>query len=177
MNDGTSGDIDYQSGNTAFHANWYGFDDGVRGSGLAEYKYILTDQNDVNITPWTSVGLQTIAAISGLSLKDGSTYHITVRAIDRVGHYKEVKSDGVRIDTTHPVYTGKIFVEGETPEKDNEDVVYVSDVSSLTASWPKFVDKQSGMEKYQWSMVKVNEKPTEWKDVLGRPLATIAVFR
>ena len=147
VNDGTSGDIDYQSGNTAFHANWYGFDDGVRGSGLAEYKYILIDQNDVNITPWTSVGLQTIAAISGLSLKDGSTYHITVRAIDRVGHYKEVKSDGVCIDTTRPVYTGKIFVEGETPEKDNEDVVYVSDVSSLTASWPKFVDKQSGMEK------------------------------
>ena len=160
-----------------FHANWYGFDDGVRGSGLAMYKYILTDQSDVNITPWTSVGLQTNVAISGLSLRDTNTYYITVRAIDKVGRYKEVKSDGVYIDTTRPVYTGKIIVEGETPQKDNENVVYISDESSVTASWPQFVDKQSGIEKYQWSMVKDNEQPTEWKDMPGKNFATIAVFR
>ena len=177
VNDGTSGDIDYQSGNTAFHANWFGFDDGVRGSGLAEYKYILTDEYGVNITPWTSFGLQTSVTISGISLRDGGTYYITVKAIDRVGHYKEVKSDGVYIDTTHPVYTGKIFVEGEISQKDNETVIYTSDESSVTASWPQFVDEHSGMEKYQWSMVKDHEQPTEWKDVPGINLATRAVFR
>ena len=177
VNDGTSNDVDYQSGETVLHANWNGFDDGVRGSGLAEYKYILTNQNDVNITSWTSVGLQTNVTVSGINLRDGNTYHITVRAIDRVGHYKDVKSDGVYIDTTHPVYTGKIHVEGETSQKDNLTVVYIPYEGTVTASWPQFVDEHSGMKKYQWSIVKNHQQPTEWKDVPGVRLATRAVFR
>ena len=177
VNDGTSGDIDYQSGNTVFHANWYGFDDGNRGSGLAEYKYRLTDQNDVNITPWTSASLRKNVTLSGISLRDTNTYYITVRAIDKVGHYKEVKSDGVYIDTTHPVYAGKLIVEGQISQKGNKTVIYISDESSVTASWPQFLDEHSGMEKYQWSIVKDHEQPTEWKDVPGINLATRAVFR
>jgi hypothetical protein len=178
INDGLSDDIDYQSGDTVFHANWNGFDDGTRGSGLADYKYILTDQNDVNVTSWTSVGLQTNVTILGISLVDGNTYYMTVRAIDRVGHYKEIKSDGVYIDTTHPVYTGKIIVEGEMAQKDNESVVYIQNIEdSVTASWPQFVDEHSGMKKYQWSIVEDQEQPTEWKDVPGINLATRAVFR
>ena len=177
VNDGPSNDIDYQSADTVFYGNWNGFDDGVRGSGLAEYKYILTDQNDVNITPWTSVGLQRNVTLLGINLRDVNAYYITVRAIDRVGHYKDVRSDGVYIDTTHPVYTGKILVEGETSQNENETVVYIWNKGSITASWPQFVDEHSGMKKYQWSIVKNHEQPTEWKDVLGINLATRAVFR
>ena len=177
INDGLSDDIDYQSGDTVFHANWNGFDDGTRGSGLADYEYILTNQNDVNVTSWTSVGLQTNVTISGISLVDGNTYYMTVRAIDRVGHYKEIKSDGVHIDTTHPVYTGKIIVEGVTAQKDNESVVYIQSKESVTASWPQFVDEHSGMKKYQWSIVEDHEQARQWKDVPGLYLATRAVFR
>ena len=177
VNDGTSDDIDYQSSQTVFHANWNGFDDGIRGSGLAIYKYILKDQNDNNITSWTSVGLQESVTITDINLENGNTYHINIRAIDRVGHYKEVKSDGVFIDTSHPVYTGKITIEGETSQKDNVTVVYIWNKGSMTASWPQFVDEHSGMKKYQWSMVKHDEQPTEWKDVPGINLATRAVFR
>ena len=177
VNDGTANDIDYQSGDTVFHANWNGFDDGVRGSGLAEYKYILTDQNDVNITSWTSVGLQTNVTISGIYLGDGNIYYITVRAIDRVRHYKDVRSDGVYIDITHPVYAGKINVQGETWQKNNATAVYIPNEGSVTASWPQFVDKHSGMQKYQWSFVKEHQQSTEWKDVPGINLATRAVFR
>ena len=178
VNDGTSSDIDYQSGDAVFHAIWYGFDDGVRGSGLAEYKYKLTNQNDVSTVPWTSMGLQTNVTISGINLENGNTYYITVRAIDRVGHFTEVKSDGVYIDTTHPVYSGKLVVEGETSQKNNVSVVYISAEGSLiTASWPQFVDEHSGMEKYQWSIVKDHEQPIEWKEVPGINLATRAVFR
>ena len=177
VNDGTSNDIDYQSGDTVFHANWKGFNDGVRGSGLAEYKYILMDHNDVNITSWNSVGLQTNVTILGINLIDRKTYYITVRAIDRVGHQKDVHSDGVSIDTTHPVYTGAITVEGETSEKDNKTIVYIQNKGSVTASWPQFVDEHSGMKKLQWSIVKDREEPTGWKDVPGINLATKAVFR
>ena len=177
VNDGTSEDIDYQSHDTVFHANWNGFDDGVRGSGLAEYNYILTDQNDVNITSWTSVGLQTNVTVSEIRLGDLNTYYIIVRAVDRVGHYKEVKSDGVRIDTTNPVYTGKIDVEGETYSKDNKTVFYVQNTGSVTAAWPQFVDEHSGMKKYQWCIFKDHEQPTEWQDVPGINLGRRAVFR
>jgi hypothetical protein len=94
-----------------------------------------------------------------------------------VGNYKDVKSDGVYIDTTHPVYTGKIIVEGETALKDNKSVVYIDNKGSVTASWPQFVDQHSGMKKYQWSVVKNHEQTTEWKDVPGTNLATRAIFQ
>ena len=177
VNDGTFSDIDYQSGDTVFHANWNGFDDGFRGSGLGEYKYILTDQKDVNITSWIPAGLQTNVTISGINLGDGNTYYITVRAIDRVGHSKEVKSDGVYIDKTHPVFTGKIIVYGETSQIDNLTIVYISNEGSVTASWPQFVDEHSGMKKHLWRIVKNRKEGIEWKDVPGRNLATRAVFR
>jgi hypothetical protein len=177
VNDGLSNDIDYQSDNTVFHANWNGFGDGVHGSGLAEYKYILTNENDNNLTLWTTVGLQTNVTILGINLLDGSIYYITVRAIDRVGHYKEIKSDGVYIDTTHPVYTGKIVVEGEMAQENEETVVYIQSEDSVTVSWSQFVDDHSGMKKYQWSIVGNHEQSTEWEDVPGIDLATRAVFR
>ena len=177
VRDGSFDDIDYQSSDTVFHANWNGFDDGVRGSGLAEYKYTLTDQNDINIKSWTSVSLRTNVTLDGLSLVDGNTYYITVRAIDRVGNYKDIKSDGVYIDATHPVYTGKVIVEGETAQENNELVVYVQHKEPITASWPQFVDAHSGMKKYQWSIVKNQEQPTKWQDMPGTSLATRATFR
>jgi hypothetical protein len=177
VHDGSSDDIDYQSGDTVFHGNWYGFDDGIRGSGLVQYKYAVTDQNNVNVKSWTTVSLQTNnVTVDGLSLTDGNTYYITVRAIDRVGNYKDIKSDGVYVDITHPVYTGKMIVEGEAVQE-NELVVYVPDKEPITASWPPFVDEHSGMKKYQWSIVKNKEQPTEWQDVPGTNLATRATFR
>jgi hypothetical protein len=176
VRDGSSHDIDYESSDTVFHANWNGFHDGVRGSGLAEYRYRLTDENNNNITSWISNSLETNVTLNGLDLADGNTYYITVRAIDRAGNYKDIKSDGVYIDTTHPVYTGKIIVDGETAQE-NESVVYVKDKASITASWPPFVDEHSGMKKYQWSIVQDHEKRKEWQDVPDTSLATRARFR
>ena len=177
VNDGTSGDIDYQSADNVFHANWNGFDDGPKGSGLAEYKYKLTDKNNKDIKSFASAGLQTKVTITGLSLLHGQTYFLTVRAIDKVGHYKDVKSDGVLIDTSHPVYTGSIRVQGEAAVTNGEKVVYLSDKDSITVYWPQFVDAHSGMLKYQWSIVERGSKPTTWADVPGVKLATNAVLR
>ena len=177
VNDGTSSDIDHQSSDTVFNANWNRFDDGVRGSGLAGYKYILTDQNNENVISWISISLHTNVTIEGLNLTDGNTYYITVRAFDRVGHHRDVKSDGVYIDTTHPVYTGKIHVNGEPTQKDNNMVIYIANEGSITASWPQFVDQHSGMNKYQWSIVENHKKPTEWRDMPGITLATKARIR
>ena len=178
VNDGTSPDIDYQSGDNIFHANWNGFSDGQKGSGIAEYRYKLTDKKSGRvITQWASSGLQTKATITGLNLANGNTYFITVRAVDKVGHHVEASSDGVFIDTTHPVYTGSISVQGETAQKNGETVVYIKSKESVTVSWPQFVDEHSGMSKYQWAIVERRKKSASWKDVPGVNLATKAVLR
>lgn len=180
VSDGTSQDIDYQSADNEFHGNWNGFNDGLNGSGLAEYRYKLTDSNNKDITRWFSVrasGHRTTVAIGKLSLLNGNTYYLTVRAIDKVGNYKDVKSDGVFIDTTHPVYTGSVSVQGETAKKNGETVTYMRDKDSVTVSWPQFLDEHSGMNKYQWSIAEKNVTPTTWQDVPGVKLATKAVLR
>ena len=177
VNDGNSDDIDYQSTENVFHANWNGFDDGQKGSGIAEYKYKLTDKNKKDITSWTSTGLQTKVTVTGLNFVNGNTYFITVRAIDKVGHHKDVKSDGVTIDTSHPVYTGRISVQGESAQNNGEEVVYIRYNDSVTVSWPQFVDEHSGMKTYQWSTFEKGRKPTAWNDVPGVKLATKAVLR
>jgi hypothetical protein len=177
VNDGPSDDIDYQSADNVFFANWHGFDDGQKGSGLAEYKYKLTDKNTNDITSWVSAGLHTKANITGLNLLDGNTYYVTVRAIDKVGHHKDVKSNGVFIDTSHPVYTGSMSVQGEVAQKDGETVVYMRDNDSVTVAWPQFIDTHSGMRKYQWTIVEKGAKLTSWKDVPGVKLANNAVLR
>ncbi|XP_028399030.1 uncharacterized protein LOC114522523 [Dendronephthya gigantea] len=177
VNDGTSGDIDHQSGDDVFHANWYGFSDGQKGSGIGEYKYRLVEENDRGvITQWSSSDLQTKATITGLSLVNGKTYYIAVRAVDKVGNYVEIKSDGVSIDTSHPVYTGNISVQGEIAQKNGETIVYIRSNESVTLSWPQFVDQHSGMLKYQWSMVERDEKAASWKDVPGVRLDTSAII-
>ena len=177
VNDGTSEDIDYQSADGTFNANWRGFDDGKKGSGLAEYKYKMTDKNNKDITSWSSARLQTKITVTGLSLLNGNTYYITVRALDKVGHYNDVRSDGVTVDTSHPVYTGSISVQGEKTQGNGEPVVYIRSTDSVTLSWPQFVDEHSGMNKYQWTIVEKGVNPTSWTDVPGVKLATKAVLR
>ena len=38
VNDGVTSDIDYQSQGSSLSANWNGFNDGVEGSGIVEYR-------------------------------------------------------------------------------------------------------------------------------------------
>ena len=40
VNDGTGSDVDYQSVNNKMSANWNGFSDGLKGSGITEYKCV-----------------------------------------------------------------------------------------------------------------------------------------
>lgn len=177
VNDGASDDIDYQSADNVFRANWKGFTDGKNGSGIMEYMHKITDNSGRQITNWFSVGLQTKATVTSLNLVNGRSYFITVKAIDKVGHFVEVRSDGIYIDISHPVYTGKLLVQGETGEKNGKRVIYLRNNNSLIVSWPQFLDEQSGMLKYQWSIVEVNSTVTTWSDVPGVKLSTKAVLR
>ena len=174
VNDGNYSDADYQSASTSFSANWKGFTDGLKGSGILEYKCIVEDKTGQAITDWVSVGNNLKVTID-VNLVNDETYHIKVRAYDMVGHYTEVKSDGVRIDTSHPVYSGKVEIIGEQETINlQETIVYVKSNTSISASWPQFIDEHSGMQKYQFAIFEDNYgDQAVWIDVPGPNLLKI----
>ena len=86
-------------------ATWSASED--QESGIMEYQYaISTDPNDPesgNVVPWTSAGTNPDATVTGLSLMNGTTYYVHVKAINGDGMSSEVSnSDGINIDTKVP---------------------------------------------------------------------------
>ncbi len=84
VNDGTGSDISVQVSTTAISANWSGFRDPE--SGIASYQWAIgTTWGGQEIQALTDVGLATRATNASLSLAVGTTYYVTVRAINGVG--------------------------------------------------------------------------------------------
>jgi hypothetical protein len=102
VNDGTGEDIDIQSNNSIINANWTGFADGLTGIGSYDWS-IGTSSGGVEVLDWTSTGNNTKASKNNLSLINGQTYYVSVRAIDRAKNISvAANSDGVKVDFTSP---------------------------------------------------------------------------
>ena len=157
VNDGSSLDVDFQSEDTTLFANWNGFSDNVNGSGITEYQYSIEEKNGKTIVQWTSVGIKTRMSHPGLLLKDSAIYIIKVRAIDAVGYAVEVASDGITIDATHPVFTGRVIVEGENGTYKGKPCVYVSSRNALTTKYSGFSDQHSGLDYYEWALKSLDQ--------------------
>ncbi|KAL9987480.1 hypothetical protein ACROYT_G001793 [Oculina patagonica] len=153
VNDGHFSDVDYQSDDTMIAANWNGFTDGNKGSGVVEYKYKIADSSGNIIVPWTSAGNATNITHNGLALTNNAKYFVTVKAIDAVGLNTDVTTDGVTVDTTHPVFTGKVLVTGEDDFINGTACVYIPSVSSVTVQWVGFSDAHSGLLRYDWAII------------------------
>ena len=178
VNDGYFSDIDYQSDNTMIAANWHGFTDGNKGSGIVEYKYKVIDSSGSTVIPLTSAGNSTNITHNGLTLKNNAQYFVTVKAIDAVGLSIDVTSDGFNVDTTRPVFTGKIVVTGEDDNMNGTPRVYIQSVSSVTVQWVGFSDANSGLKRYDWAIVPsdVTATNSDFKVVPGSNLPTSATF-
>ncbi|KAJ7365967.1 hypothetical protein OS493_002706 [Desmophyllum pertusum] len=178
VNDGHFSDVDYQSEDTMIAANWNGFTDGNKGSGIVEYKYKVTDNSGNIIVPWTSAGNATNITHSGLSLKNSTKYFVTVKAVDAVGLSVEITTDGFTVDTTHPVFTGKVLVTGEDDFINGTPCVYIPSVSSVTVQWVGFSDAHSGLHRYEWAIIPSDVSPSssDFNAVPGSNLPTSATF-
>jgi hypothetical protein len=97
VNDGTGADINVQPYVTTISANWSGFSD--TGSGIKRYEWAIgTTPGGTNVQAFTSVGTRTSARNSLLNLTEGTTYYVSVRAIDNAGNTSTaVSSNGVTI--------------------------------------------------------------------------------
>lgn len=178
VNDGLSHDVDFQSEDTTIFANWDGFNDGKNGSGVVEYQYKIDERNGSTIVQWTSVGNRTRVSHPGLFLKDGATYIITIRAIDAVGYSVEAASDGIAVDATHPVFTGRVIVDGKNGSYKGKPDVYVSSKDILSIKYSGFSDQHSGLDYYEWALKTLDQvsKP-KFSRTPGQRLETSSIIR
>ncbi|XP_032233414.2 uncharacterized protein LOC5508728 isoform X2 [Nematostella vectensis] len=178
VNDGAAGDVDNQASGSYIAANWDGFGDGAKGSGIREYMYKITDDAGNLIVDWMSVGTRTSMNQSGLVLQNGKTYHVTIRAQDAAGWHTDVTSDGVKVDTTKPVFTGTVAVSGIVGTTNGTTAVYITSTSVLEASWRGFAHGSSGLSYYQWAIIPASDKlkDSDLKRVTASGLPTSALF-
>jgi endo-1,4-beta-D-glucanase Y len=118
VDDGT-----YTTSTTELHAKWSCSDP---QSFVTEFQYtISTDPNDANtgkIINWTSAGTNTEVNVTGLSLKEGTTYYIHVEAKNGAGLWSEIgHSDGIIVNMSKDLSASSCY---PTPFRDNFTVRY-----------------------------------------------------
>lgn len=97
------GNGQYTNNLSTLNAAWGAALDTV--SGLREYQYALgTTPGGADVRDFTSVGLDTSVVLSGLSLRDGVTYYLSVRAVDQAGNLSPtVVTSGLLANTVPPL--------------------------------------------------------------------------
>jgi uncharacterized membrane protein YgdD (TMEM256/DUF423 family) len=143
--DGPGADVDFQTSATTVSANWSGFIDVE--SGIAGYRWAIgTTPGGTDVQPFTTVGNVPGASASGLSLTDGTTYFVSVRAFDQAGNQSPAAvSDGVTVDSTPP--TAGVVDDGPGADVDSQP-----SRTTIEANWSGFVDAVSGIASYRWAI-------------------------
>ncbi|MBI3572717.1 MAG: LysM peptidoglycan-binding domain-containing protein [Candidatus Kerfeldbacteria bacterium] len=105
VNDGTGADATYTTSTTQLSANWTASTDAA--SGIQKYQYAIgTAAGTTDVVTYTDNGTATSVTKTGLSLTNGSTYYVSVRAVDNAGNTGSVtSSNGVTVNTSIPTIT------------------------------------------------------------------------
>ncbi len=129
----------FTSSANSLHAVWSASDP---VSGIADYQYAIgTSPGGTEVTGWASTGGAAEVTRTGLSLQDGVTYYISVRARNGADLWSSVGvSDGIRLDLTPP----------STPVV-TDDGQYTSQRNQLHGSWIA-TDVQSAIAEYQYAI-------------------------
>jgi hypothetical protein len=130
---------------TAFNANWSGFFDNE--SGITKYEWgIGTTSNGNNIVPFSSVGLAQNMNSNTLTLTQGTSYYVVVRATNGSGLTVIRGSAPIKVDTTVP--TAGTVRDGFS----GADISVQPATDPLSANWSGFADSQSTIVKYEWAI-------------------------
>ncbi len=150
VTDGPNADIDFQVSLTAITATWSGFTDGD-GTGIDRYEWAIgTTPGGQQVMAFTTTGISgTQATRSGLTLTSGTTYYVSVRAIDKVGNLGTAAvSDGVMADAVAPA-KGTVNDGGVV----GADINFQQSATTLAANWSGFADGNgSGIDRYEWAI-------------------------
>jgi hypothetical protein len=143
--DGIKEDLDWSSAPDGLTSTWMNFSDSL--SGIGDYEYSIgRSVGSTNVLDWASSASDTTVTATGLSLTDGTTYYISVHAVDRAGNVSpDSTSNGVTVDFTPP----KI---GIVHDGDEEDVDRTTSFTTLSANWTEFEDELSGIAFYEYAI-------------------------
>ncbi|HIA29290.1 MAG TPA: T9SS type A sorting domain-containing protein [Candidatus Marinimicrobia bacterium] len=159
VSDGDSTDVDWININYQITSNWSGFTDTL--SGIAYYELSVgLNLGETQVVNWTSAGLDSGLTVS-VSLNEGPTYYVNVRATDAVGNLgDEASSDGFGLDVSNPV-------AGTVIDGTDSDVDWTSSTTTLSAAWSGFSDAYSGIEYYEYAVGTTSggTNVIEWTDV------------
>jgi len=108
VTDGLVADLIFTGTADSLSANWSGFSDSI--SGISNYEYAIgTTIQGTDVVIWASTGTDSFMTHSGLTLANGSSYFISVRATDFAGNVSNIgSSDGVTVDIEAPL-AGSVF--------------------------------------------------------------------
>jgi hypothetical protein len=145
VNDGTGTDIAFTSSKTQLSANWAASSDAQ--SGIAKYQYAIgTTVGGLDVVAWTDT-TGTSVTKTGLSLTNGTTYYVKVRAINGAGaSSSSTSSNGQKVDTTPPSSISSVN------DGTGADIATTSSKTQLSANWTTSSDTQSGIAKYQYAI-------------------------
>ncbi|KAK2161993.1 hypothetical protein NP493_1549g00025 [Ridgeia piscesae] len=112
-------------------------------SGIFKYEFAVgTSPEGVDVRDYVDVGVSNMAVATGLTLQEGHTYYVTIRATDHVGRSTTATSPGVTIDSTPPDVT-KVSIDVGS--------AYVTEHREVSPKWSGvFYDTESGIDKYYW---------------------------
>lgn len=123
----------------SIHGSWSANDP---ESGITKYEYSVgTTAGGTDVKSWVNVGTGLNALISGITLANGKTYFVNVRATNGAGLVSPVGStDGAILDTTAP---SKPVV--------TDDGAWTASTTDLHASWSAD-DSESGIKSYKYAL-------------------------
>ncbi|MCW2921178.1 MAG: hypothetical protein JWL76_1052, partial [Thermoleophilia bacterium] len=146
VRDGTGADIDWDNSLTALDANWTAVVD--NWSGLQDYDYCIATGvgcTGTVVRTWTTTGTTPSVSATGLTLVNGTTYYVAVRATDVLGNISTtLSSDGVTIDNVVPP------APAPTNDGAGADLDYQTSLTTLPANWATVVDPASGLARYEY---------------------------
>ena len=121
---------------------WADFSDTVSGIQYFEYGVGPTS-GGLAIRNWTDIGPVTTINAGALSLVDETSYYVSVKATDGVGHVSAVATtNGIVADHTGPA--GTTISDGDSTDIDRQN-----DLNSFSGNWPLFTDEFSGLARHE----------------------------
>ena len=145
VTDGLVADLIFTGTADSLSANWSGFSDSI--SGISNYEYAIgTTIQGTDVVIWASTGTDSFMTHSGLTLANGSSYFISVRATDFAGNVSNIgSSDGVTVDIEAPL-AGSVF------DGLGQDEEWAYSFTTLEGNWSGFSDSISGISKYEYAI-------------------------
>ena len=144
--DGEIEDLSFTESSVTLTGTWEGFVDDL--SGIAYYHVAVgTSPGEDDTYAWNEIDTVNSYTFENLSLDNGTTYFVSVKAFDQAQNASEViSSNGIVSDQEGPV-SGNV-VDG----LDSQGIEWVMSSTDLQASWSNFSDPLSGIEFYEYGV-------------------------